>query len=579
MKASETTLRNLLEGTKQFQIPLFQRPYSWTKEKWETLWEDLMKLYSNEVEGSYFLGAIVTQSIPGTADGISPYLVIDGQQRLITLTLLLAAMQHNLRTEKNQQLKDKYQKLAGELYDKILTNQYKEGEDFYKVLPTKEDSGTYQNLLKQKKDKKELKKEGRIYDAYDFFQKRLKAASQQEEIALDLAKFKTVILERLLLVNITSDEQDNPYLIFESLNYKGQGLSQADLVRNYIFMRLPHERREEIYKDKWLPLQEEFKANMAQKEYANMAQKEYADELTTAFWFYLRKDGEPVTEKEVYKAIKKRFDTTPNEIESKLEELVQFANYYQRLKFYNKEPEVKLRRWFERLVCLDFTTCHIFLLNVYHEYEQKKLSLQEFETILRYLESYFVRRWFAEISTRSLGTVFNNLYREVKTANPNDLVDGLRTVLIGYEKTKIWPSDEEFREKFVTKPVYSSTNINRVKFILASLADSLSKEKVDPQNLTIEHIMPQKLNPQWKAMLEQNYSQVHKELLHSLGNLTLTAYNGELGNKPFDEKKSIYLQSNVSLNKYFQNITHWNADEIKQRADKLADIAIQVWPR
>lgn len=571
MKASETTLRNLLEGTKQFQIPLFQRPYSWTKEKWETLWEDLMKLYSNEVEGSYFLGAIVTQSIPGTADGISPYLVIDGQQRLITLTLLLAAMQHNLRTEKNQQFKDKYQKLAGELYDKILTNQYKEGEDFYKVLPTKEDSGTYQNLLKQKKDKKELKKEGRIYDAYDFFQKRLKEASQQEEIALDLAKFKTVILERLLLVNITSDEQDNPYLIFESLNYKGQELSQADLVRNYIFMRLPHERREEIYKDKWLPLQEEFKANMEQKEYAN--------ELTTAFWFYLRKDGESVSEKEVYKVIKKRFDTTPNEIESKLEELVQFANYYQRLKFYNKEPEVKLRRWFERLIRLDFTTCHIFLLNVYDEYKQQKLSLKEFETILRYLESYFVRRWFTDVSTRSLGTVFNNLYREVKAANPNDLVDGLRTVLIGYEKTKVWPSDEEFREKFVTKPVYSPTNINRVKFILASLADSLSKEKVDPQNLTIEHIMPQKLNSQWKAMLEQNYSQVHKELLHTLGNLTLTAYNGELGNKPFDEKKSIYLQSNVSLNKYLQNITYWNADEIKRRADKLADIAIQVWPR
>lgn len=575
MKASETTLRNLLEGTKQFQIPLFQRPYSWTKEKWETLWEDLMKLYSDEVEGSYFLGAIVTQSIPGTADGISPYLVIDGQQRLITLTILLAAMQYTLKHDKNKQFKDKYQKLAGELYDKILTNQYKEGEEFYKVLPTKEDSGNYQNIIiKSEKDRTGVEKKGRIYEAYDFFKKQLKEPIFEEEVPLDLARFKTVILERLLLVNITSDEQDNPYLIFESLNYKGQELSQADLVRNYIFMRLPHERREEIYRNKWLPLQEEFKANMRQKE------KEYADELTTAFWFYLRKDGEPVIEKGVYKAIKNRFDTTtPNEMESKLEELIQFANYYQRLKFYNKEPEVKLRRWFDRLLRLDFTTCHIFLLNVYDEYEQQKLSLENFETILRYLESYFVRRWFADVSTRSLGNVFNNLYREVKATNPNDLVNGLRTVLIGYEKAKIWPSDEEFREKFVTKSVYSSTNINRVQFILETLNVSLSKEKVDPQNLTIEHIMPQKLNSQWKAMLDQNSNQVYKELLHTLGNLTLTAYNGELGNKPFDEKKSIYLQSNVSLNKYFQNITHWNAEEIKHRADKLADIAIQVWPR
>jgi uncharacterized protein with ParB-like and HNH nuclease domain len=571
MKASETSLRNLLEGTKQFQIPLFQRPYSWTEDKWETLWEDLMKLYNDEVEGSYFLGAIVTQSIPGTADGISPYLVIDGQQRLITLTILLAAMRDHLSAQKNKEL-------AQELYSLYLTNQYKKNsEEFYKVLPTEEDRDTYQTIVQDKdKDKKTKKegqtKKGQIYESYKFFKKQLKKPNKDEDFTLDIAKFKGVILERLILVNITSDDKDNPYLIFESLNYKGQELTQADLVRNYIFMQLPRERREEIYKNTWLPLQDKFKANMAPKQYAG--------ELTTAFGFYLRKDGKAVGEKEVYKEIKNRFDRAKNDSELKLEELVQFANYYQCLKFDNNEPQVSLQRWFKRLLRLDFTTCHIFLLNVYHQYEQKELSLENFEKILRYLESYFVRRWFAKVSTRSLGNVFENLYVEVTAANPDDLVEGLREVLSGYDKTKIWPSDEVFRTGILNTPVYAPSGSNdRVKLILESLTDSLSKEQVNKENLSIEHIMPQKLNSQWKSMLGANSADVHKQFLHTLGNLTLTGYNAEIGNKPFDEKKSIYLHSNVSLNKSFQDITSWNAQAIKERAQKLADIAIQVWPR
>lgn len=571
MKASETSLRILLEGTKQFQIPLFQRPYSWTEDKWETLWEDLMKLYNDEVEGSYFLGAIVTQSIPGTADGISPYLVIDGQQRLITLTILLAAMRDHLSAQKNKEL-------AQELYSLYLTNQYKKNsEEFYKVLPTEEDRDTYQTIVQDKDKDKKTKKEGQtqkgqIYESYKFFKKQLKKPNKDEDFTLDIAKFKGVILERLILVNITSDDKDNPYLIFESLNYKGQELTQADLVRNYIFMQLPRERREEIYKNTWLPLQDKFKANMAPKQYAG--------ELTTAFGFYLRKDGKAVGEKEVYKEIKNRFDRAKNDSELKLEELVQFANYYQCLKFDNNEPQVSLQRCFKRLLRLDFTTCHIFLLNVYHQYEQKELSIENFEKILRYLESYFVRRWFAKVSTRSLGNVFENLYVEVKAANPDDLVEGLREVLSGYDKTKIWPSDEVFRTGILNTPVYAPSGSNdRVKLILESLTDSLSKEQVNKENLSIEHIMPQKLNSLWKSMLGANSADVHKQFLHTLGNLTLTGYNAEIGNKPFDEKKSIYLHSNVSLNKYFQDITSWNAQAIKQRAQKLADIAIKVWPR
>jgi uncharacterized protein with ParB-like and HNH nuclease domain len=562
MKASETSLRNLLEGAKQFQIPLFQRPYSWKKGNWETLWEDLMSLYRDEVKGFYFLGPVVTQSIPGTAEGISPFIVIDGQQRLTTLTILLAVLRNYLKKSDREK--------AEEVYELYLINKFKKNDDFYKVLPTQDDREVYKSIIHSKKST-DIKKEGQIYDAYKFFDKELKKPVPDENISLDYGRFKTIILERLVFVNITSEESDNAYLIFESLNNKGEELTQADLVRNYIFMKLPSEEREEIYKNKWLPLQESFKSNVGNKD--------YSDEFTNAFWFYLRKDGDAVNQKGVYQGIKRLFDSSTMGVKAELEKLIRFADYYQRLKFYKTEPELRLRSWFHRFLRLDFTTCHIFLLNIYRDYEAKKLSLKEFEKILLYLESYFVRRFFAGISTRSLGTVFNNLYREVQQANSDDLVDGLRTVLADYEKSKIWPDDDDFQQGIINRPVYSNNTSDRVKLILERIEEYMTKERVDPQNITIEHIMPQKLTKEWQNMLGGKHKSIHKKWLHTLGNLTLTGYNSELSNKSFKEKLAYLRASNLTLNQYFRDIDIWNEEAIIRRAEYLADIAIEVWPR
>lgn len=489
MKASETSLRNLLEGTKQFQIPLFQRPYAWEKKNWETLWEDLMSLYTGEVEGSYFLGSIVTQAISATADGISPFTVIDGQQRLITLTILLATLRHYFVKQKKTQLAD-------EIYNLYLINQYKKNEDVYKVLPTQDDREVYKSIIESKKAK-ELKKEGKIYEAYNFFADLIKKTTSDSNICLDCDKLKTIVLERLILINITSDNKDNPYLIFESLNNKGQELTQADLVRNYIFMHLPFEKREEIYQSKWLPLEKQFKVGVEEKN----KKDRYSEKLTEAVWFFLRKDGSAVSEKEVYRTIKNRFEHSGKDVQDKLdklEELVRFVNYYRYLYFYEREQEQRLSKRFKRLIRLDFTTCHIFLLNIYNDYENKRLSIENFEKILIYLESYFVRRLFAGISTKSLGIIFNSLYKEVKEKNPNDLVNGLEVILIGYEGTKTWPKDDDFRKGIIDKAVYSNSSINKIKLILESLEELFNKEKVDYTNINIEHIMPQKLTQQWE---------------------------------------------------------------------------------
>lgn len=572
MKASETPLRNLLEGTKQFQVPFFQRPYSWKKENWEILWEDLMRIYREEISGSYFLGSLVTQSLPGSADGICPFLIIDGQQRLTTLTIILASLKNYL--QKSKKLEDK--RLADELYECYLVNKFQAEENRYKLLPTQDDREVYQKIVEGElsSDFKKQVKDKNIYKAYDFYNKLLKKDpfDSKEDKSANFKKIKNIILEQLILVNITSEEKDNPYLIFESLNYKGEELTQADLVRNYLFMKLPTDRQASVYKEKWLPIETIFKKH-------SLKEEKYSESITNFFWFYLRKDGESITRKEVYQKIKSQIDSS-NDIEKEISKIIKFATYYQCILFEKLEQEPILEKYFTHFRTLDFSTCHIFLLNIYYDYKNEIVSIEQFEKILAYLESYFVRRWFADIPTNSLGKIFDNLYNEVKQKNPNDLVQGLQDVLTGYSEKKIFPKDDAFCKGITEKAIYKKNDTERVKFILERLEESSSqKEQVITDNLTIEHIMPQTLTSEWRNDLGKDSNDIRKKWLHTLSNLTLTGYNPELSNKTFKDKKTIYKESKVYLNKYFQNVDTWNENSIQKRAERLADLAINLWQR
>lgn len=199
------------------------------------------------------------------------------------------------------------------------------------------------------------------------------------------------------------------------MNYKGQELTQADLVRNYILMRLPKDRQEKVYNELWLPLQSKFKDKIEQSKHAT--------ELTNLFWYYLRKDGQDVNSKEIYQAFKGKFEKSNCNVVEELQTLVVFSDYYKFLKFPDEESNKFLKRWFKRFLRLDFTTAHIFILNVYHEYKMQRLTLEDFEKLLRYLESYFIRRFFAGVSTKVLGSVFNKLFQQVKDKNSNNLAE------------------------------------------------------------------------------------------------------------------------------------------------------------
>ena len=567
MKASETTLRTLLEGTKQFQIPLFQRRYSWEKKNWNTLWDDLMSIYNGEVEDGYFMGTIVTQSTPGTADGISPFIVIDGQQRLTTLTLLLVVLRNQFKIQNNHEA-------AAEIDEQYLINKFKKDEDYYKILPTQTDKEIYKSIVRDHKFKLEIDDPERlcnIYQVFIFINEKV----QSEKNNIDPEKLKQIILNKLLLVNITSDDRDNPYLIFESLNNKGLDLTQSDLIRNYIFMQFPAEEREGIYQNEWLPLEQRFKNNSLS------SLGEELKEFTQSFWFYLRKDGVSIAEKEIYKHMKIRFDKSIDK-HQQLRELIQFSSYYEKLRFPEKELNLELRKHFHSFLRLDFKTCHVFLLNIYCLYTEEKISLSDFQEILSVLESYFVRRFFTENSTRVLGKLFDGLYKEVLSKDPNNIVDSLKLTLNGYMTSKVFPVDDDFKAAIINTKVYKSANIDRVKFILERLEEHIvirTKEEVtvNSSGLTIEHIMPQSLSSEWKKGLGEECNVIHDRWLHTLANLTLTADNPALSNKMFIEKKKLYEESKLNLNEYFDGLDNWDADAIEKRANELADMAIEVW--
>lgn len=556
MKASETSIRNLLEGTKQFQVPLFQRPYSWKKNNWDTLWDDLMTIYDGEVEGSYFLGPIVTQSISATADGISLFLIIDGQQRLTTLSILLASLRDKLKNENSR--------LSEQLHEYYLINKFQDNDDYFKVFPTQADRQSYKAIIDTESDSSD--DNDKITEAYKYFTKKL----NKEKIDF-CEKIKNIILEKLVVVNITSGENDNPYLIFESLNNKGEELTQADLVRNYIFMKLPIQNREKQYKHLWLPLENRFKKQAGDK---------YSGELTNAFWFYLRKDGKPVSKNSIYQSLKKKCDNSSDGLQEELELLVKFSQYYECLNFpETEESDSMLKNYFNSLKKLDFTTSHIFLLNIYNDYQNSQISKDDFAKILIYLESYFVRRLFSGVSTRVLGGILNNLYKDIQKENTGNIVQRLHQILNRFENQKRWPTDEEFRQGIINHNIYSQKTAERTQFILERLEKSQGKETVDFSNLSVEHIMPQTLSDKWRQTLGEKNSRHYKTWLHTLGNLTLTGYNSELSNKPYSNKQKYLIDSNLYLNRYFRDINHWNFNEIKERGNRLADVAIKVWPR
>ena len=539
MEASQTKLLPIFESTKQYVVPLFQRPYSWTKKEWEVLWNDLVDLYEMENPRKHFIGSIVTMQTHSSPEGIAKYLLIDGQQRLTTIFILLALLRDMAKQNRQERLSD-------EINNTLLVNSYKDGLDYFKLQPTQDDRGPFHSIIRSESP---FSKQDKISEAYLFFASKLRRQS------IDIQKLKKVICEHLLAVSIVLDQEDDPHLVFESLNAKGRELTQADLIRNYFFMKIYIDKQESIHARYWLPMQ-----------------KKLGENLTEYVRHYLMRNGSVVKQNEVYFAIKDLINE--NDALECLKDLTCFAEYYHKLLKPEEEANKEIQYALLRLNRLDVTTAYPFLLNCYAFYTQSEISKADFVEILRVIENFIVRRFVCNRPTNPLNKFFASLCTQVKDTGMN--IDKVKLIL----QAKDYPKDAEFKDRLINTKLYGSGDrATKTKLILEALEASYGhKENVLFDSLSVEHVMPQTLTEDWQSYLGEDWETIYGLLLHTIGNLTLTGYNSKLSNAPWEAKKQQLADSHLELNKYFQGKYSWRQEDIEQRSAFLANKAILIWP-
>ncbi len=542
MQAHETKLQQVIEGIKQYVVPLFQRPYSWDTKQWKQLWEDIKELSDDDSPRTHFMGSMVTSPTQSVPEGVSKYLLIDGQQRMTTVLVLLACIRDRARDLG-------VGTLAPEIEQTLLKNMFQQGNDAFKLLPTQGDRDTFFQVIAGPP----IPSDAQIARAYSFYASRLR-----QEPDLDLEKLKRVVVSKLVLVSIVLDRDDNPHLIFESLNAKGRPLTQADLIRNYFFMRIHVNEQIRLYAQFWKPMQDRL-----------------GEYLTEFIRHFLMKDGAIVKQDSVYFALKEIADEKSDaEVVKYLEELMKYAGYYSWLLHPEQAPGARIRERLNRLNRIEVTIAYPFLLNLCRDYETGALPEDRFVAIMDLIENFMIRRWICGVPTYGLNKVLTPLYAQA--SQYDDLVLGVRESL----STKNYPRDLEFSTGLRSAKLYGpGERLAKTRLVLERLEDSFGhQEPVNVAELSVEHVMPQTLTPSWRNQLGENWESLHESLLHTLGNLTLTGYNATMSNEDFARKREVLLDSHLELNRFFSDLQTWDEATIRQRAEWLGQIALRVWP-
>lgn len=543
MEARETKIQPLIDGSKQFLLPLFQRKYVWDKPQWDALWQDIYQLYQDDEMKSHFIGSIVTIPMSSFPQGVAKYILIDGQQRLTTLFVILAVLRDRARSLK-------IDNLAHKINDTLLINRYESNLDYYKLIPTEKENDRliFVNLIKGEPDEFE----SQLKKAYLFFEREMRKQN------VDVQKVLNVLTQKLSLVSIVlHEEYDNPHLVFESLNSTGIRLLPSDLIRNYFFMRIHTEKQTEIYNKYWLQMESKFTDRA----------------LTEFIRHFLKKDGAIIKESEIYFKLRERVNIDNAVYE--LQNLSNFSQYYYKLLNPLNEQNLQIQKYLQRLNILEVKTAYPFLLNCYDDYSETRLTAAEFVEVLKILENFLIRRYIANVPTNQLDKIFPSLYKQVALQNSPNFISGLKLVLA----TKNYPTDIQFRKAIELSKLYGGGDkIKKTKHLLSLIEQSYGhKELIDLEQLTIEHILPQTISDSWKKDLGDKWEETHDLYLHTLGNLTLTAYNSELSNESFDKKKEILNNSHLEINKYFHSVSTWNENAIKARAEYLSNKCLEIW--
>lgn len=553
MEATQAQLLSLLDGKKQFTIPIYQRTYSWQLKQCQQLLEDIIRIGSDASEQSHFIGSIVYFKA-GTSPitSVPELLVIDGQQRLTTVSLLLVALTHHLKKHPKITIGDESYEEVQETY---LVNMHRKDESKYKLLLTRKDKDAYVKLIEGIELNSDDSK--RIVENYEYFSGRLHEGNvKQIYEGIKKLIIVDVILER---------EKDNPQLIFESLNSTGLDLSQADLIRNFVLMGQPMQEQTILYEKYWYPMEQSF-----------------GDNIAALPWFirdYLTmKESSIPNINLVYETYKSFLNSKSGfkSVEEAVKDLHRFAKFYVRIALL-KEEDRELEKKFKEISKLKIDTCYPFLIATYGDYDSQAITKEEFIEIVSIITNYVFRRAICGIPTNSLNKTFATLYKSIKRETYCESVKALFLLMDGYRR---FPDDAEFTKELQVKDVYNFRSRN---YLLESLENFNRRELVNAENYTIEHILPQNpnLSDAWQNELGENWERVKEKYLHTLGNLSLTAYNSELSDRPFSEKKTIaggFNSSPLFLNESVRSQATWNESSIVARATKLAERACKVWP-
>ena len=562
MKATEANLLKFLRKSPQFIIPIYQRNYSWTAEECQQLWSDLLRAGRDEDVPAHFIGSIVyVERSLSTVTNQESLLVIDGQQRLTTSTLLIAALADHIEKGDLGEPVEGFK--ASKLRSYYLVNPEEEGDRHFKLLLSETDRDTLLAILQVAPSPAEAST--RIQANFQLFQSLI---AQHKGELLAICKG----LAKLMIVDVSLDRsQDNPQLIFESMNSTGRELSQADLIRNYILMGLEPKLQTELYKSYWRPMEKGF------------GQAAYAVHFDAFMRHYLTaKTGEIPNVREVYSAFKAYDGGRNGDTRELVADIHAFATYYCAMAL-GQETEPELKQAFHDLRELKVEVAYPFLLDVYHDYHHHRIGADELLDVVRVVESYVFRRAICAIPTNSMNKTFAGLSRILKKDRYLESVRAAFLLLPSYRR---FPRDDEFERDIKIRDLY---NFRSRTFWLRRLENHGRKERVTIEDYTIEHIMPQNeaLSTAWQTELGPRWQALQKNYLHTLGNLTLTGYNSEYSDRAFTYKRDVVqdkdgnpiglAHSPLKLNKGLAQVLTWNEEAIKARADRLAAEAVKVW--
>ena len=555
MKATEAKLLDFLKKSPQFVIPIYQRTYSWTEKECRQLWDDIIRTGRNDALSAHFVGSIVyIEKGLYQVTSQTPLLVIDGQQRLTTVTLVISALASALQDGEPVEGFSKRK-----LRNYYLLNPEEEAERHFKLLLSQTDKDSLKAIV----GGTELPNERslRVTENYALFESWI--AEHKDDLAIVCKG-----LAKLVIVDIAlSRDQDNPQLIFESMNSTGRELSQADLIRNYILMGLEPTLQTRLYEQFWRPMEIDF------------GQEAYDTHFDGFMRHYLTvKTGEIPNVREVYDAFK-RHARSPNAEAGGVEELVKeirdYARHYCAMAL-GAETNAELSLAFRDLRELKVDVAYPFLLELYHDYVDNLLTAAELVTSIRLVESYVFRRAICAIPTNSMNKTFATFAKALKK---DRYLESIRAQFLLLPSYRRFPGNDEFQRDIQTRDLY---NFRSRSYWLRRLENYDRKERVPVDEYTIEHILPQNenLSTAWKTSLGADWKRIKETWLHTLGNLTLTGYNSEYSDRPFAEKRDMpggFKESPLRLNAGLGTLIDWAEDAIKERAARLATTAKDVW--